>query len=165
MRKLLIALGGVLVLAVANIGIWQKQQIVDSGRVVLLELAPVDPRSIMQGDYMALGFKAMTDAFPARPPEIAGDGRMVVRLDERNVGTFVRLDDGAPLGAMEVAIRYRVRDRTPRFATDAYFFQEGTADLYASARFGEFRVSAAGDAILALLRDDRLEPLGPPARR
>ena len=52
-------LGGLaLVLAVANGSIWQREQLLGSGRVVILELAPVDPRSLMQGDYMALTFAA-----------------------------------------------------------------------------------------------------------
>ena len=164
MRRLFVVLGGVLVLAVANIGIWQKQQIVDSGRVVFLALAPVDPRSIMQGDYMALRFKVMNDAFPGRPDDLPGDGRLIVSLDDRGVGTFVRRDNGGPLGDREVAVRYRVRDGIPRFSTNAYFFQEGTGSLYTPARFGEFRVSAAGDAILTRLRNDTLEPLGPAGR-
>lgn len=162
MRKLFVILGAVLVLAVANIGIWQKQQLVESGRVVVLELAPVDPRSLMQGDYMALRFKVMTDAFSGVSGENVADGRIVVALDERNVGTFVRLDNGAALAPNEAAIRYRVRDGGPRFSTNAYFFQEGTAEIYVPARYGEFRVSSAGDAILTRLRDARLEPLGPP---
>ena len=55
-------LGGLaLVLAVAS-GIWQREQLLGSGRVVILELAPVDPRSLMQGDYMALTFAAGADA-------------------------------------------------------------------------------------------------------
>ncbi|HXT69044.1 MAG TPA: GDYXXLXY domain-containing protein [Vicinamibacterales bacterium] len=161
MHKLLIAAGGILVLAVANIGIWQKQQIVESGRVVMLELAPVDPRSLMQGDYMALRFKVANDAFRSLNQDSVQDGRLILSLDDRNVGSFSRFDDGGAVAAGEVTIRYRVRGGTPRFATNAYFFQEGTADLYTTARFGEFRVSPAGDAILTRLRNDKLVALGP----
>jgi len=32
------------------------EQTLSGGRMVLVELAPVDPRSLMQGDYMALAF-------------------------------------------------------------------------------------------------------------
>ncbi|MEL7161197.1 MAG: GDYXXLXY domain-containing protein, partial [Bacteroidota bacterium] len=34
----------------------QKERILDSGELVLLELAPVDPRSLLQGDYMRLNY-------------------------------------------------------------------------------------------------------------
>ena len=161
MRRLIIALAGVLILIVANMGIYQKQQLVDSGRVVLLELAPVDPRSLMQGDYMALRFRIATDAFPGVDRDTLQDGRLVLTVDDRNVAKFTRFDSGDPLGPSEVLIRYRVRAGSPKFATNAFFFEEGTADAYARARFGEFRVSPSGDAILVRMRDEKLEVLGP----
>lgn len=160
MRRLIVVIAGVVVLSVANVGIYQKQQLVDSGRIVLLELAPVDPRSLMQGDYMALRFQVANDAFRGRDLEALDDGRLVLTLDERNVGKFVRFDDGGSLASGEVVMRYRVRGGTPKFATNAFFFQEGTADLYAGARFGEFRVSPSGDAILTTMRNEKLEVLG-----
>ena len=161
MRRHVIALAGVLILIVANVGIYQKQQLVDSGRVVLLELAPVDPRSLMQGDYMALRFRVADDAFRTVDRSTLVNGRLVLTLDERNVGRFTRFDSGEPLGTDEIVIRYRVRDNTPRFATNAFIFEEGTADAYARARFGEFRVSPSGDAILTRMRGEKFEMLGP----
>jgi uncharacterized membrane-anchored protein len=160
MRRLIIALSGLLILIVANVGIYQKQHLVDSGRVVLLELAPVDPRSLMQGDYMALRFRVGDEAFRSVDRETLQDGRLVLTVDERNVAKFTRFDSGEPLRAGEILIRYRVRDNTPKFATNAFFFEEGAADAYARARFGEFRVSPSGDAILVKMRDDKLEVLG-----
>jgi uncharacterized membrane-anchored protein len=165
MRRLVIAIAGVLILIVANVGIYQKQQLVDSGRVVLLELAPVDPRSLMQGDYMALRFRVADEAFRSVDRNTLQDGRLVLTVDERNVGTFSRFDSGEPLGPGEIVIRYRVRDNTPKFATNAFFFEEGTADAYARARFGEFRVSPQGDTILTRMRSEKFEILGPLAPR
>ena len=167
MRNLLIPLGGVLILVFANVGIYQNQQLLASGRVVLLQLAPVDPRSLMQGDYMALRFKVANDAFgnvPRDTPHDVHDGRLVLKVDDRNVGSFERFDDGQPIGPQEVLLRYRMRgagNRDPKFATNGYFFQEGTADRYSTARFGEFRVSPSGEAILTAMRNDKLERLGP----
>ena len=165
MRRLVIALAGVVILIVANVGIYQKQTLVDSGRVVYLELAPVDPRSLMQGDYMALRFRVADEAFGSVDKSTLPNGRLVLTLDERNVGKFTRFDAGEPLGPGEVAIRFRVRDNTPRFATNAFFFEEGTSAEYARARFGEFRVSPSGDAILTKMRDDKLAVLGPVDQR
>ena len=61
MRKWLILLCAPLILAVVNLAIWQNERLIKQGETLLLELAPVDPRSLMQGDYMALRF-AMADA-------------------------------------------------------------------------------------------------------
>ena len=160
MRKVVVLIGAVLVLAVANLTIFKKEQVLAYGQPVLLELAPVDPRSLMQGDYMALRFKVADDAFDGVSRERLSDGRLVLALNERNVGRFVRFDTGAPLGAQEVVIQYRMRDRTPKFGTNAFFFQEGTGDRYQRARYGEFRVSASGEAILTALRGENLDVLG-----
>ena len=158
MRRLIIVAGAVLVLIVANIGIYQREQVIASGRPVLLELAPVDPRSLMQGDYMALRFRAADDAFSARPDGPASqDGRVVIAVDSDGVGTFRRFDDGMPLASDEVAMRYRVRDNRPKFGTNAFFFQEGHAQHYAGARYGEFRVSPSGELLLTHLRGENLE--------
>jgi uncharacterized membrane-anchored protein len=160
MRRLIALLAGLAILAVVNTMVWQREQLLAAGRVVLLELAPVDPRSLMQGDYMALRFKVAAEAFGARDPDRpAADGRLVLRVDARGVATFARIDDGTPLGADEVAIRFRVRNGEPKLATNAFFFEEGSADRYEAARYGEFRVDASGEAILTGLRNRELAGL------
>ncbi|MFA5353632.1 MAG: GDYXXLXY domain-containing protein [Thermodesulfovibrionales bacterium] len=164
MRKAIVVIAALLFLAWANIGIYGKEQLLAKGRVVLLELAPVDPRSLVQGDYMALRFRAADEAFGAGTDKrrIPGDGRLVLSSDERGVAAFKGFDDGTPLSAREVVIRYRIRGGQPRFATNAFFFQEGHAGLYTDARFGEFRVDDKGECILTGLRDGKLKKLGPP---
>ena len=160
MRKWMIALVAVALLAVIDAGIAARETQLASGTPVLLELAPVDPRSLMQGDFMRLSYRMVRDAFPDRvaiPPY--GDGRMVVTLDARGVGHFMRFDDGAPLGAHEVRLRFRVRAGDVKFATNAYFFEEGRGADFTGARYGEFRVADDGEMILALLRDEDLREL------
>ncbi|MGD9953145.1 MAG: GDYXXLXY domain-containing protein, partial [Burkholderiales bacterium] len=101
------------------------------------------------------------DAFGRARREELADGRLVVRLDDRGVATYVRRDGGEPLGAGEIRLRYRVRDGRVKFATNAYFFQEGTAKVYERARYGEFRASPSGELLLTHLRGESLERLGP----
>ena len=48
---------GLAVLAVLNYQIYRKESLIKSSEEIFLELAPVDPRSLMQGDYMALEYK------------------------------------------------------------------------------------------------------------
>jgi uncharacterized membrane-anchored protein len=164
MRKLLVVVAGIVVLAAVNWGIHAREQLLVSGRVVLLELAPVDPRSLMQGDYMALRFKVADDAFGRGPSERA-DGYVVVQVGDGGVATFRRFDDGAPLAAGESRLRYRMRNGLPKFATNAFFFEEGHANAFVAARFGEFRVAPDGEAILTGLRDATRQPLGAPSLR
>lgn len=161
MRKAIALLAGLAILAFVNWGIWQREQLVTEGRVVLLKLAPVDPRSLMQGDYMRLNFDVEGQAFPFTRTHALADGRIVVAVDGNGVGTFRRFDDGKPLVPGEAALRYRVRAGRPNFATNAFFFEEGSADVYANAEYGEFRVAPDGEMILTGLRDERYRPLAP----
>src|SRR5262245_43392859 len=121
MRKAIAIATGILVLGLASWTVAQREDQLANGRIVLLELAPVDPRSLMQGDYMALRFKAADDAFGrwGKIKDVPVDGKLVVKLDERGVGTFVRRDGGEPLAQNEVALRYRIRDERLKFATNA----------------------------------------------
>lgn len=161
MRKLIAVLAGLIILLVVNITIYQREQLLSNGRVVLLELAPVDPRSLMQGDYMALRFKVATDAFPGWNVERSrADGQLVVTIDERGVASFKRVADNTPLANNEALLNYRIRNNQVKFATNAYFFEEGSSQKYQSAHYGEFRVSADGEMLLTNLRDANLTVLG-----
>ncbi len=162
MRNGILLVTAAVVLVLVNVGIWQREELITSGRTVLLELAPVDPRSFMQGDYMALRFKVANDAFPRGTTAGLRDGCLVLAVDPRDIGTFRRFADGA-VAVDEALLRYRIRNGQPKFATNAFFFQEGQGELYRIAKFGEFRVAADGDAILVALRDANLQPLGPRA--
>ena len=156
--RMLIVLGALVVLGLVNHSIYGKERIIRSGETIYLELAPVDPRSLMQGDYMALNYRMANLAFGSRRGAHAADGYLVVEADADGVAAFRRFDDGAPLAPGEMRLRYRWREG-PKFATNAFFFEEGTASRYAGARYGEFRVSDDGDMILTGLRGADRRPL------
>ena len=160
--RLLVAGALLLVLGAVNFTIWQREDMLKNGSVVMLELAPVDPRSLMQGDYMALRFALARELTSVREgTEPITEGNVVVRRDARNVGVYQRIyHDGETLAADEARIHFRVRRQDVRIATDAFFFREGTADAYSTARFGELRVAADGAATMVALRDKELKLLG-----
>ncbi|MBU1308919.1 MAG: GDYXXLXY domain-containing protein, partial [Gammaproteobacteria bacterium] len=56
LTQLAIGVAVLLILAASALTIWRFEHTLTTGQTVLIELAPVDPRSIMQGDYMALAF-------------------------------------------------------------------------------------------------------------
>jgi len=162
MRNIVLLLTAAVILALVNFSIRQREELIATGRTVLLELAPVDPRSLMQGDYMALRYKIASDAFPHDKIKGIRDGRIIVAVDSRNVGTFRRFAESTQI-ADEALLRYRIRNGQPKFATNAFFFQEKQGNFYQDARFGEFRVSADGEALLVGLRGAELQTLGPKA--
>ena len=159
MRRWIVVLAAVAILLAVNLVIAARERLLEEGRVVLLELAPVDPRSLMQGDYMALRLKVARE-IPHSAAADAQDGRVVLGVEASGVATFRRLDDGTPLAPDEARMRYRVRQGTAKFSTNAYFFEEGRAGEFGKARFGEFRVAPDGEAILTGLRDAALTKLG-----
>ncbi len=161
MRKIIILVAAVAVLAAVNFTIYQRERLLAHGRPILLQLAPVDPRSLMQGDYMTLRFQVVNEAFPWGEARKLKDGHLVVALDEHGVASFRRFADGGPLQADEALLRYRMRNGEPKFATNAFFFQEGHARYYEKARYGEFRAAANGEILLTALRGEDFALLGP----
>ncbi len=160
MRKIILLLTTLVVLAAVNFNIYQREQLITEGRLVLLALAPVDPRSLMQGDYMALRFEVANQAFRQKDLKTLEDGHLVLTIDEQNRATFSHFVADSALADDEVLMRYRIRDGRSKFATNAFFFQEGHAKDYTKAKFGEFRVAPDGDSILTNLRDKDLVVLG-----
>jgi uncharacterized membrane-anchored protein len=153
----------VLVLGCLNWLIIAKERVLQSGRTVLCELVPVDPRSLIQGDYMVLRYAIAEDSAP-HILENTYDGLLVLRLDENNVAKFQRVDDGSPLGANEARILFRRRQNsfrrgTIRIGAESYFFEEGRANDFSRAKYGELKVAPNGECILVGLRDAKLKPL------
>jgi uncharacterized membrane-anchored protein len=153
MRGALVIGGLVLVLVVPNALVLHKERLLADGTPVLLELAPVDPRSLIQGDYMRLDY-AITRQIADSQRRWPATGEIVIALDENGVARFVRRHDGrTPLDSREHLLTYRRRGGGVRVGTDAFHFQEGQAQRYQGARYGEVRVSPSGTSVLVGLRD------------
>lgn len=154
-------IGLVLILGLANWDIVQKRAVVADGQVLLLELRPTDPRSLFQGDYMALVLadKTMPDA--ATISNLPYRGTVILSIDESKVGSFARLDDGAQLKPGELRVQYRRhqdwRGSRLDYGAQSFFFQEGDAELYQAARYALLRVAQDGSTVLTdLAGEDRI---------
>lgn len=149
---------GLLVLGVANMAIWEKEQLIAAGSAVFVELAPADPRSLMQGDYMRLRFALPREAFEDddRHPFIP---QVVARAGERGIAQLLRYHDGKPLAQGEFLVDLVRKHGDWVFVTDAWYFREGQAERWSKARYGEFRVQPDGKALLVGLRGPNLEKL------
>ena len=155
MRTGLVAAGLLLALGVPGWIAFDRQQVVEHGRTVLVPLAPVDPRSLFQGDYMALNF-----ADAALPPSDGPlRGKAVVELDDKGVAIYRRLDDGTALGPTEQRVAFHPGAWGPIYAADSYFFEEGTADSFVGARFAVLKVREDGLAVLVALADAEGQPI------
>ena len=149
--RTLIVLAGLLVFGSVNYSIYAKEYIKSHGEVIYLQLAPVDPRSLMQGDYMALRFSIAQQVRGHRLEE-----RIPLQVDRLGVARLAESPSAASL-----RMRYRVRNGEIWLGTNAYFFEEGTAARFTGAKYGKFRMDPhTGEAVLVALCDAQLRELG-----
>lgn len=163
-------LGLLFIIFMMTINVAKYETHLATGDTVLLELAPVDPRGFMQGDYMTLSYTIERKVFNAlenHPEEnlygtTSRDGYVIVTLDKNNVGQFVRLANSNQrdtLAANEMAIYYRVRNGSLKLATNAFFFQEGHAEAYEAAEYGLFRINDKGEPLLTNMVDAKFKAI------
>jgi uncharacterized membrane-anchored protein len=161
-RAAWVGLATLATLAVALAGIMQKESIIARGQPVYVELAPVDPRSLMQGDFMRLNFRVPPPAADLPVTGTVPRPRMVARRDARGVATLQRLHEaGTPLAADEMLLALTPKDGRWVLVTDAWFFREGDGERWARAKYGEFRVTPEGQALLVGMADAQLQPIRP----
>ncbi|MBA3057034.1 MAG: GDYXXLXY domain-containing protein [Gammaproteobacteria bacterium] len=165
-RGIALLTGTFATLLVANGVIWQKQDLIARGKPVFMALMPVDPRSLMQGDYMQLRFATLdTRHLPLLDSMGAKRPRMVLQLDARGVATVQRLHTpGQPLAPSEMLLELTPKDGNWVVVTDAWYFKEGQAQTWQAARFGEFRVLPDGRALLVGMAEAALQPIAPQQR-
>lgn len=163
LRRHLVLLVPAAMAAILLPGVLNNEALIRDGERLLVKLAPVDPRSLLQGDYMALAF----DLGPATPT-----GGMDESLEQARHVVFQRAANG-----LATARRLELDDRRPPLAsderrmplsrksgrtvlvTDAWYFKEGTGERWAQAAYGEFRLRADGRALLVGLADENMQPI------
>lgn len=157
-KWIIILLNLVLLLIYFNHSVATKEGLLKDGQLVLLELAPLDPRSLMQGDYMSLRYKISEnihfDSIPRR-------GYCVVVLDENGRADKVRFQkDLAPLNKGEHLIEYTTSDKwNINIGAGSFFFQEGESEKYEKAKYGGVKIDKRGNSLLVGLYDDQLQKI------
>ncbi len=148
----------IIVLAFFNYSIFKKETLLSNGKLALLELAPVDPRSLLQGDYMILNYDIASDI---DTDSISKRGFCVITIEENKIAKRVRLQEGkTPLYDNEYLIRYTQGEwRDIYIGAESYFFQEGTGEKYEEAKYGGIRVDTEGNNVLVGLYDKTLKKI------
>lgn len=152
-KGIIILINLIILLGLFNYSILQKEELLSEGQLVLLELAPVDPRSLMQGDYMRLRY-AISDNINA--DSISKRGFCVVTLEENGIAKNVRIQENkTPIYDNEFLIEYTSKEwRGINIGAESYFFQEGDADKYDNAKYGGIKVDNKGNSLLIGLYDE-----------
>lgn len=152
-KWIIILINLIILLGLFNNSILQKEGLLTDGQLVLLELAPVDPRSLMQGDYMRLRY-AISDNINS--DSISKRGFCVVKLEENGIAKKVRIQENkTPINDNEFLIEYTSKKwRNINIGAESYFFQEGEADKYENAKYGGIKLDRQGNSLLIGLYDE-----------
>ena len=183
-RKPLIALLiALLMLLPLNYKIWQFENVLATGKPVVLKIAPVDPRSLMQGDYMSLHYAILQDiaAQLNDEPDQLNDEQTseedtwqiirkpqpkriyaLIHQNEQGVATLCRVEKTKPTDftGCEPNLYLPINNTgwSPALPSQEYFFAEGKGQYYAQAEYAEYRFKD-GILLLARLLDQDLKPL------
>lgn len=135
---------------------------------IFIELKPVDPRSILQGDYMALAYELNLQT--SKP--LAENETLNQRIfNHASIHTKVILDSHSKvirttlepnnLSAEQSLILKNPENRYQALypASRSFLFAEGLAQCYEKAKYAEFKINQEGEVILFDLRGEELQPL------
>lgn len=172
MKRYLPLILGALVLIVVNSNIVKQEQLIKTGESLFVKLRPVDPRSLLQGDYMALAYDLNIDS---ASKEQALEKQSHAQISLLSYLLIVTLDDNqrviastfAEPNALANNQRKLIVKKTGREswqtdfypASDSFLFAEGLAKCYEQAEYAELKVSETGKPLLYRLTDDNLKPL------
>ncbi len=157
-KWLIIILNPILLLLYFNFSVLKKEELLKDGQLVLLKLAPVDPRSLLQGDYMALRYEISENLDYSNMPK---RGYCVVQLDANGVANKVRFQkDLTPINKGEHLIEYTSSNQwNVNIGAESFFFQEGQAKKYENAKYGGVKIDKNGNSLLMGLYDEQLKKI------
>jgi len=160
MRTLLIWIGAAFVFFSFYHMVAKQDAELRNAQTVYLALAPVDPRSMMQGDYMSLSYAIIDqlnkDAFDSSKPQPPPSGTLVIRLDNRNVASFVRYYTAGNLAPGEHLLKFHRIGGLVSIDAESFFIPEGTGDAFSHATYGELKLLSNGTPMIVALCDKDL---------
>ena len=176
-----IGLVGVFLIALlgaVNYKVQQFEDVLATGKPVVLKIAPADPRSLMQGDYMVLNYAILSELQQSQfssesnesnettgIDELSPSGKkayILVHLDKNHVATLCEAQSEIPTDfkhcTPNVYLPIRYRGWSPELPSQDYFFAEGKGEYYAQSEYAEYRFQD-GILLLARLLDKDLKGL------
>ena len=152
MRKIFILVVAMLIITAINFKIYQTEHFIKYGKSVYFKLAPVDPRSLMQGDYMALRYDIERGLYSSN---IKGKTKILLTLDKKRVAKIKSLSDTAKLGKDEFLVSLNKKPyRVELKLAHRYYFQEGKSKKYEKAVYGKFKTDSSKMILVNLVDKD-----------
>ncbi|MBP8063489.1 MAG: GDYXXLXY domain-containing protein [Acinetobacter sp.] len=153
---------------------------------IFVELAPIDPRSILQGDYMILNYELYFDTNIDDGTEASSEAvndlqnwkilaldkhiqnhahpLSYVLLDEQRRVIQTRFDDNFIKADSQTSLRLVLKNPSNQLqnlypAANSFMFAEGLEPCYNKAKYAEIKVKENGLALLVDLVDQNLKSL------
>ncbi|MBS9776382.1 MAG: GDYXXLXY domain-containing protein [Fusobacterium sp.] len=124
-----------------------KEQTYRKQKAFYLKLAPIDPRSLMQGDYMRLNYEIVDKAVEKLGYDynikVRRRGYIVVKLDKNDVAEYVdvvkNIEDFKNKNKEDILfIAFKGNGYANlKINADTFLFQEGDAKLYENAKYSK----------------------------
>lgn len=140
-----------------NLMIYQKQQLLKSGETIYLSITPSDPRSIMQGDFMAFSYAIENDLKNNTEKAPGKIGYIVIDFDDESVGHFVRFYQGEKLEPNERLLKYQRLEYRYRILPNTFFFQEKLQSDFQQAKYAIFHFQGDKNYLLVGLANKNKE--------
>lgn len=161
MKKVLLIINIILLFVITGFSAQKEESYRKLDSYFYLELRPVDPRSLLQGDYMTLNYDILdkTTEFiyqnksyeyyeeekkeetkeEKERKELAGAKRayIAIRLDGNKVARFVKLTKEKTDEKDLLFIAYKSNGYSVNINANSYLFQEGTGDKYENAHYAK----------------------------
>lgn len=173
MRKIrisLIVVGLGTSLFIANTTIVAYEHILNHGEIVRLEIAPVDPRSLIQGDYMRLAYRlestVQSQLYEQNVQDKVYEGPFLQNILPRKYSLNYTLDENYVMqwadkneGVETASITIQIDDFNEANIriSHEYFFEEGQAERFEQAKYAEFKRGINGKLLLSKLLDENFQ--------
>jgi len=142
--KILIV-GGLFILITLNSLILNKEKEIAKSQEIKVALSPVDPRSLIQGDYMRLRYKVPSQNYI----KDINKGKFLITIDDKGFVLDYQLYKDQMIKKNQALLNFRRKKWGNIFiGSESYLFEEGKADYYAKATHAIFYLSPTGSTIL-----------------
>ncbi len=163
MKKLLVIINTILLLVVVVFSVNKEEKNLKK-ESFLLEIAPLDPRSLFQGDYMILDYVVsqgiereiyeMTKS-NEKNSNLSKNGFAVLKIKDQKIAQFERITENLlETEEGEIVVRYTKGSDGINLGIDSYLFQEGRGEEFERARYVEVVNPKSGELRIKNLLDE-----------
>jgi len=159
-KKILLIVNITILFVITGFSARKEESYKKSENYFYLELTPVDPRSLLQGDYMTLNYditdkvsdfiynnrtyiydgeneNEVEEIRELRKLANAKKAYIAVRLDKNRVARYVKITKEKTDEKGLLFIAYKTDGFNVNINANSYLFQEGTGDKYQNARYSK----------------------------